>query len=364
MTNNRNVPLDILRGIVILDMIFVDSIAFLGDDFGIFSHAKWEGITIADLVFPGFVFAMGAAAFFSLKIGQSTKNYVPWLKKIFKRSAILFLFGILFNAVPIFIKYINNFDFTALTEELFYHIRILGVLQRLSLVYFFGSLALKFLRGRHLLTVSFALLFVSSILTHLYSFNTPFAQNDNVNIFLDLYIFSENHILFANPPYEPEGIFGVVASVSSFIFAFYAMKLAVREEYKTLAFFAVAVIFLGGVWSVFDIISKPLWSAPYVLFTTGFYAYLLIFLSLLQRNVKNVTGNPFAAFGRNPIFFYVAANFMLIFLNSVQTENGIPVFVWAYLTSGFSPALFTLIWCVLWYPAALFLYRKNIKLKV
>ena len=67
MLSNRNIPLDVLRGIVIFGMMFVDVIPFFGYNEGIFAHAAWQGATVADLVFPGFIFSMGAAAFFSQK---------------------------------------------------------------------------------------------------------------------------------------------------------------------------------------------------------------------------------------------------------------------------------------------------------
>ena len=123
---NRNFELDILRGLSIALMIIVD--APPDAIYETLQHSAWEGMTLADTIFPAFVFAMGTSAAFA------TARRQPSLIKIFRRAGLLFAVGFLLNVLIFFC-----FD----TE----HIRIFGVLQRLALVYFFGMLILltKFL---------------------------------------------------------------------------------------------------------------------------------------------------------------------------------------------------------------------------
>ena len=87
--SKRIFELDILRGLTIALMIIVD--APPDAIYIILQHAEWEGITLADIVFPAFVFAMGMAA------AISTARRQPSPQKIFLRAGILFLVGFLLN---------------------------------------------------------------------------------------------------------------------------------------------------------------------------------------------------------------------------------------------------------------------------
>ena len=88
--------LDAFRGLSIAVMIFVN---YGGGAYWFFNHSRWNGLTVADLVFPWFMWIMGV----SLAIGvrSQLRNSVPRKKmvaKIVKRSAILFLLGLFVNS--------------------------------------------------------------------------------------------------------------------------------------------------------------------------------------------------------------------------------------------------------------------------
>eukprot|EP01116_Phalansterium_solitarium_P010286 TRINITY_DN2490_c0_g1_i1.p1 TRINITY_DN2490_c0_g1~~TRINITY_DN2490_c0_g1_i1.p1 ORF type:complete len:629 (-),score=137.35 TRINITY_DN2490_c0_g1_i1:108-1994(-) len=114
--------LDTFRGCALCVMIFVN---YGGGDYWFFNHSAWNGLTVADLVFPWFIFIMGAAIPLSFKALE--KKGVPArevLYKIFRRAVILFGLGLLV---------INNiWDITMP--------RIPGVLQRFSISYLVVSL--------------------------------------------------------------------------------------------------------------------------------------------------------------------------------------------------------------------------------
>lgn len=382
MTIARNIPLDIFRGLIILNMMFVDAPPDLENIYYIFVHSPWEGITIADLAFPGFVFAMGASLAFSQnkKIKKKDPSH-KWLRTLLKRTSILFSLGIIFNVLPSFINFllisINNIIFVSNLSDFFHesinNIRILGVLQRLALVFFFTSLIIRIFDGKHLFIISFILLLISSIFVHLYSPLNPFYKNDNLSIYLDISILGNNHILYSNPPYEPEGIWGTINSIVSMILGFKSANLLIKEEYRKMLFLGTSVIFLGGLWSIFDIISKILWSSPYTLLTTGFDIYLLMLISVLYKKYQNINKffYPILGFGRNPIFFYLTTNFILILLFTLQFENKISLYSWIYsitiqgfISQAFSSSLFAFIWCLLWFPIAYYFHKKNIVIKI
>ncbi|XP_066916081.1 uncharacterized protein [Clytia hemisphaerica] len=108
--------LDTFRGISILVMIFVN---YGGGKYWFFNHSKWNGLTVADLVFPWFIFIMGASIFISCRsIRRKTIPKITITKKIIVRSIKLFALGLFIN---------NGKDYE--------HWRIPGVLQRFALSY-------------------------------------------------------------------------------------------------------------------------------------------------------------------------------------------------------------------------------------
>ncbi|KAG1657828.1 Heparan-alpha-glucosaminide N-acetyltransferase [Nymphon striatum] len=86
-------------------------------------HALWNGLYLSDFVFPWFMWIMGAGITFSISSGIK-RNVSRWILaiQILRRTALLFLFGVMFNT-----SYGQN-DLTKL--------RIPGVLQRFAISYF------------------------------------------------------------------------------------------------------------------------------------------------------------------------------------------------------------------------------------
>lgn len=64
--NKRLLSLDVLRGITVAGMILVNNTGKCGYNFAAFAHAKWDGFSPADLVFPMFMFLMGISTYISL----------------------------------------------------------------------------------------------------------------------------------------------------------------------------------------------------------------------------------------------------------------------------------------------------------
>ena len=63
-TSKRLVSLDVLRGITVCGMILVNNAGACGYAYAPLKHAKWDGFTPADLVFPAFMFIMGVSIYF------------------------------------------------------------------------------------------------------------------------------------------------------------------------------------------------------------------------------------------------------------------------------------------------------------
>lgn len=366
----RIFSLDFLRGLAIFIMIFVD--APPAKTYSWQAHAMWEGLTLADMAFPGFVFAMGMSA------AVATFQKEIDMKKIFWRSAILFLIGIFFNAKWHFFTYLfqENFTGTDFFDKAIEHGRFFGILQRLALTYLFGMLLAKFFKNEpKIIFVSLGILIISSLGFHFYSPSAPFLIENNISGTVDKIFPGVNHIY--TPNYDPEGLYGTFASTSQFLLGFLSGKILAKNlslQEKTILFFSSGIIFLilGGLWNFFDIMAKNIWTAPFALITSGIYIILLaVFLQLFEKfpKIKNFS-RPIISLGKNPLFFFLSSNIIVaIFCNILVDDTPMWVWFWQKSFEGlvspeFSVMIFCLIWTLIWLPIAIFFDKQGIIIKI
>lgn len=364
--------LDALRGLAILIMIFVDAPPDLEKIYPIFVHAQWEGLTFADLAFPGFVFTMGMSA----AISMARRD--PSTRKILKRSAILFALGILFNTLPFIFAWLLWSDFTGgdFFKQAIIDVRVFGILQRLALTYLLATLLIRAIRNDvGILAAALAILLLSSLGFHIYAPDNPFAIEHNVSRAVDFIFPGVNHI--CEPTHDPEGLYGTLASVSSFLFGYLAGKIlldraATRDKIFILCAAGVILLILGGAWSCFDIIAKRIWTAPFALITSAIeifiFAAAVYLLEKVPRSKKFL--QPFCAIGMNPLFFFLMSNFMLLFFKIFQVD-GTGIYFWIYdavfkniISPEFGSTILCLLWTLSWLPLAGVLYRAKIVIKI
>ena len=100
VSSARVISVDVLRGFTIAFMILVNN----GNQYSYWplKHAQWNGWTPTDMVFPTFLFLMGAAIIFSFRArlakGGNPTSVIP---HIFRRFVILFLLGLSGEYVPL-----------------------------------------------------------------------------------------------------------------------------------------------------------------------------------------------------------------------------------------------------------------------
>ena len=136
MQQQRYYSLDVFRGATVALMILVNNPGSWGNIYGPLKHAPWHGVTPTDLVFPFFLFAVGNAMAFVMPKFEAGSSTAFW-KKITKRTLLIFGIGLFLNWSP-FIKWEDG----VLVAKKWENVRILGVLQRIALSYFFASIIL------------------------------------------------------------------------------------------------------------------------------------------------------------------------------------------------------------------------------
>lgn len=105
MVKNRNYGIDLLRGLAIIGMVLSAVIPWTADFPGWMYHAQVgppdfsfnpdnPGITWVDLVFPFFLFAMGAAFPLALRKKLENKEYSVIIKGLLRRGVMLLFFAL------------------------------------------------------------------------------------------------------------------------------------------------------------------------------------------------------------------------------------------------------------------------------
>ena len=125
-------------------MIFVN---YGGGGYWFFDHSCWNGLTVADLVFPWFIWIMGVSIVFSYK-SRRKDSLQSRLYQIVRRSIILFCLGLFLNnggslSLSLSLSHSLQKIFSlslVLAGFSLSHWRIPGVLQRFAISYFVVAL--------------------------------------------------------------------------------------------------------------------------------------------------------------------------------------------------------------------------------
>ena len=375
----RLVAIDIFRGLTIAIMLLVNSLPNFEQAYPLLLHAPWSGLTIADLAFPGFVFIMGVSA--SLWFAKHRDDsFGEKFSIILKRSVLLFLFGLILNQLPLLLQHcFSLLSGGSLLNDIMEHGRVMGVLQRLGLVYFFGMIITWWLRSeKHIAIMSLLLLALSSTCFHLYDTTNPFSPDNNISMLIDG-IFPGAAHCYLGKPFDPEGLYGTIAATASFLWGMLAGRqltlesAPIFERVLMLLVSGTLLLILGGVWSYLDIISKQLWTAPYVLFTSGGFMWglglLQMALSLFPDFMKWLF-TPCRLLGTNPLFFFIVPDRLLLLFWYIKVQ-GTAIYPWLWehtllgvLGAPLSIAVFALLWVLLWLPVASFLHKRQIIFKI
>ncbi len=190
--------LDVMRGLTVAMMILVNN--QYGESFAPLQHAKWNGMTPCDLVFPFFLFIMGISTYLSL-MKTGFKPSAPVIRKIVKRTVLLFLIGL----------GIHWFDMALDGHATdFAHLRIWAVLQRIALCYLAVSVFALTVSHRHLIKTIVGLLVLYALIL-IFGNGYDYDASTNILARVDLRLFGAGH-LYHKSPVDPEGLLGTIPS--------------------------------------------------------------------------------------------------------------------------------------------------------
>jgi predicted acyltransferase len=335
----RYYSLDVFRGATVALMILVNNPGS-SHVFSPLEHAEWHGVTPTDLVFPFFLFAVGNAMAFVMPRLEAAGSGAFW-KKVIKRTLLIYGIGLFLTWWP-FVQYINGnlvpkgWTWTG-EDGLVHGIRVMGVLARIAVCYFFASVIVYYLKPRGAFLTGLLLLLFYWLLCVLGNPSDPYSLTGWFGTRVDLAVFGEPHIYHGEhlngKPYafDPEGLMSTLPAIVQVIFGFlvgdYIRKrgqhieamdnAAVKgyEIYQTLTILfiaAVALLFTGYAWGLSFPINKKIWTSSYVCYTTGL-AILTLSTLIYAIEVRRVRGwytQFFDVFGKNALFIFALSSFL------------------------------------------------------
>ncbi|XP_058944843.2 heparan-alpha-glucosaminide N-acetyltransferase-like [Pocillopora verrucosa] len=350
--------LDTFRGIALTIMIFVNS---GGGGYYFFKHARWNGLTVADLVFPWFMWIMGVSMVISFQsMRRRQMRSITIFAKIIRRTLILFALGL----------FVSNYADLA-------HYRVPGVLQRFSACYFITAMLQLVINpgtdsilpvaawwnpirdvfalwGQWL--VMLGLLAIYIIITFALKIGgcprgyigpgglaSPEAYNctgGNAG-YIDRHFFGSKHI-YGHPtcmetyktevPYDPEGALGTLTSA-------FLVFLGVQAGYTLHTFpYNISRMKRWIIWSLLlgcitlalagknndsvIPINKNLWSVSFIFVTGGMAFLLLTFCYVTIDVLRWWNGAPFCYPGMNSILVYVGSEILGRYFPFCWTVSG------------------------------------------
>ncbi len=325
LLKERFLALDVFRGMTICFMIIVNTPGSGAEAYPPLQHATWHGFTPTDLVFPSFLFAVGNAMSFSLDKYRQISNSA-YLTKVFKRTLLIFVLGFLMYWFPFF-------DINAaghMVAAPLHNTRIMGVLQRIALCYFFASLMVHYLSAKNVAIVSILLLIGYWLLLLIFgNAAQPLSMMGNAGLYLDRFLMGESHMYHGEGiPFDPEGWLSTLPAIVNVVVGFFAGRFIQRKgkSFETLArlmLVGALFIFIALCWNMIFPINKKLWSSSFVMVTTGIDLILisaLIYILEMKNWNKMKWSDFFLVFGRNPLFIYVLSELMVVVLFMVRVS--------------------------------------------
>lgn len=329
----RFYSLDVFRGATVCLMILVNNPGSWAHIYPPLDHAPWHGLTPTDLVFPFFLFAVGNALSFVMPRLQAGGDGVFW-KKVIKRSLLIYLIGLFLTWWPFFSWKGDHLVFRHWVDPNNPQngVRILGVLARIAIAYFFASIILYYLKPRKAFLVGLLMLLLYWVLCYLLGDpGDPYSMSGFFGNKVDKAILHIPHMYKGEGiPFDPEGIMSTMGPIVQVIFGYligdYIQKKGKNFEMISGLFVAGTVMLLTGFcWDMVFPINKKIWTSSYVVYTTGL-ATITIATMIYMIEIKNAKvwlSNFFNVFGKNALFVFALSAFLPKTLWIIRIPNGI-----------------------------------------
>lgn len=346
----RYQSLDIFRGATVCLMILVNNPGSWQYIYSPLKHADWHGLTPTDLVFPFFLFAVGNAMVFVIPQLKEKGTAFFW-RKIIKRTLIIFGIGLFLNWYPFVRITDGHFEWIHWVnpENPEKGVRIMGVLQRIALCYFFASIMVYFLKPKVAWLVSILMLLSYWVICIIGNPADPFSMEGWYGNIIDKAVLSIAHMYKGEGvPFEPEGLLSTIPAIVQVVFGYFVGLYIINNGgklsqdntenpaiYKMLTGLFVAgvgFLLIGYCWNLVFPVNKKIWSSSYVVVVNGL-AIITIATMIYMVEVKRSKGfmsRFFEVFGKNPLFIFALSAFLPKTARLVTNADGVNPWNWLY----------------------------------
>lgn len=354
---NRSSALDVFRGLTLAGMILVSTPGG-STSYAQLEHAAWDGWTFTDLVFPSFAFIIGVALTYSLASRRARTEWrgmsiFDWITPILLaiKSAIMLASPVpptggyiaFLAAILLALLVLPQLDRRATSRggsaslQVIHHgflvlalgfvwtfdvadpsgFRVLGVLQRLGIVYMVAGLIVIHTRRRG------QIIWLATLLTGYWLLmkDVPTAghaagdltMTGNVAGYVDRLVFGAAHLFDRQHGWDPEGLLGSIPAVATVLLGALAGdwlrgERTAGRRLSGLCLAGVALFAAGVALGSWFPINKNLWSPPYVLLVGGIdCAALAACVWLVDVKGVRKTVAPFLVLGSNSLLIYLLA---------------------------------------------------------
>jgi len=362
----RLMSVDFLRGLAIAGMIVVNN---PGDRLHVFDqlrHAVWDGCTVADGIFPVFLFLVGVCVALAVDRDAVRAGEAGFFwAKVVRRTAVLFLLGVLENV------------YLHVQLE---HLRIPGVLQRIAVVYLATVWLHVRLGNRGVVTTIVTVLvgyWLLLVLVPVPGLGRPSLASDvNLEGWVDQLLL-RGHIWSRGTTWDPEGVLSTLPAMALGAIGLLSGRWLRAGGRRTFLAFGLGLILMGcGLgWGLSFPLNKSLFTSSFVL-TMGGLALVLLAAGhgALDGRAPVVWAKPLVILGTNPLTLYVVASFAASTLRHIKLAGGpggtinAQVFLYRMLFGGWPQNAWTsLAWAVLFlvalFPLAWLLYARRLAIR-
>jgi predicted acyltransferase len=390
----RLLSLDVFRGMTVAGMLLVNNPGTWSAIYPPLEHASWNGWTPTDLIFPFFLFIVGITTHLSLQARRARGDSdSALLKQIFRRGLTIYLLGFLMAAFP-FYQYgtIEGLTNPSLWDKIVYraeHVRIMGVLARIGVVYIIAALLTFRTTLKQQVVIIAALLYGYWFAMTLIpvpgqgGIGALYLDDPSRTLaaYLDRLILTKNHIWSGSLTFDPEGPFSTIPAIATSMLGVIAGRWLGQQKpliERIAAMFAIGslAMVVGMMWNWSFPINKSIWTSSYVIFTAGMACVSIATIMWItdRHNIKGWT-KPFVIYGMNPIVAFVGSGVLARIIytlwkvdyngQQIAMEAAIYKTVFepfmdpknASLAMAFATVLF-------WFAVLAWMYRKKIFLKV
>jgi predicted acyltransferase len=350
----------VFRGITITGMILVNNPGTWRAVYAPLAHADWHGWTPTDLIFPFFLFIVGAAIPLALGRrlvrGDRRRDVVS---KIVLRAVVIFALGLVLAGFP-------RFELA--------DIRIMGVLQRIALCYLAASAVFLAASWRAQALVAAALLlgyWGLMTLVPVPGFGPgDLGKEGNLAAYVDRTVLGR-HIWRAGRVYDPEGLLSTLPAIATTLLGVFTGQWLRSGRpagviTRVMLGAGAGLLLLGLAWGQWFPINKSLWTSSYVLFTGG---VALLLLGALYRAI-DVAGSrwwtpPFVVLGVNALAAFVLSTLLARILVVAGWQGPLYQRLFAPWASPPAASLaFAAAYVLLWLAVMALLYRKRLFLTI